>query len=228
MTATGAGANQTEQAEALRRRRLNVLGHELRTPIAMLSGLAERLADADLDEIRSEIGPAIHRLAARAERLLDDLLVASEVDTALPVDPAVPLDLAEVVQRAWTVLGEPCRLTCEGQASALAGAEAVERTVTHLLRNAATYGDGHVGVEISRSGDRAVVRVRNGGVEPGSLEVALVFEAFYRGEHAVTRAPGLGLGLAVARRLARHCGGEVTVEVEPDGDFVAELVLDAS
>src|SRR3954447_7650973 len=62
------------EVDALRRRVLNVIPHALRTPITTFRGLTEALVHATDDEIRNDIGPALRRLAAQAEHLLDDML----------------------------------------------------------------------------------------------------------------------------------------------------------
>ena len=63
---------------------MNVVGHELRTPLTTIRGLAELLGDASEEELRETLIPALVRNARRAERLLDDLLIAGEIDVARP------------------------------------------------------------------------------------------------------------------------------------------------
>jgi signal transduction histidine kinase len=58
-----------------------------------------------------------------------------------------------------------------------------------------------------------------------SIDVALAFEPFYRGEHAVTTAAGLGVGLPVCRTLVEQAGGTVAIESRDGGGIVATVRL---
>jgi protein-histidine pros-kinase len=81
-----------------------------------------------------------------------------------------------------------------------------------LLDNAIKYGRGSLRVSQSRAGDVVRVEIESAGDGPTDEELSQAFELLYRGEHAVMTAPGLGIGLAVARELMRADGGDVTLE----------------
>ena len=68
----------------------------------------------------------------------------------------------------------------------------------------------------------------SGGAQLGGADVDLAVELFYRGEGAVTTAPGFGLGLPVARALARHDGGDLTLEAGPSGGLHVLIDLPAA
>lgn len=203
-----------EEVDLIRRRVINVVGHELRTPIATLAGLAAELQTADVDDVRTRLGPAIHRLAERTEALLDDLLVASGVATALPVEPAAPVALAAVVERALAELGDVAAgvaVTVADDVTVMASPGVPERIVRNVLRNALTYGEGAVSVTVSAADSVGHCTIENPAPGATEAELALAFEPFFRGEHAVLRAHGFGMGLTVAQILARHAGGDVSL-----------------
>jgi signal transduction histidine kinase len=211
-----------EEIDLLRRRVVNVVGHELRTPITTLCGLAEQIADASPDDVR-ELGPAIERNARRVERLLDDLLVAAEINTALPVGGSDVIEVVRCLTDSWAALGEEGdHLVLEGDAAArvLVHATSPERIFAHVLDNARKYGRPPVRARVERTGDHVDVAIHSFGEPPAENDLLLAFELFFRGERAVTTSPGLGIGLPVARALARHDGGEVTIEAEADGVLV--------
>lgn len=218
MTALG-----PEALDLVRRRVVNVVGHELRTPLTTVRGLAELLEGASEEELRETLIPALVRNARRAERLLDDLLIAGEIDTARPTEPAQPIDLAAVLAEALDgseiVVEDPAPPPVTGHRAAIAHA------VQHLLDNARQYADGEprVGFEVDDATVSLVVRTpMDRALPPAELELG--FELFFRGEQAVTRAAGLGIGLPVARALARMDGGDVTIADE-DGAVVTRLTL---
>lgn len=210
-----------EQVDAIRRRVLNVVGHELRTPVTALTGLVSQLASAELDEIRSRLAPALERLAHRTEALLDDLLLASGITTALPTDEPRPHALGPVIDRMWARMGEAAtgvRLErdIDAEATATVSGVALERLMGHLLRNAVVYCDHKVSISVRRDGDVVVARIVNDGPVPRDDELALAFEPFYRGEHAVMTGPGLGLGLPISRMLAEQAGGSLGLDRSDD------------
>ncbi len=213
------------EVEALRRRVLNVIPHALRTPITTFRGLAEALPAATEAEIREQITPALRRLAAQAEHLLDDLLIAAGYTTALPTGPSVPLGVIETVEVVWTDLGSPHPLHVDGDRSATASAPdgSLFKIFVHVLDNAAKYGDDPRSVSITSTGDRVTVVVANGGdvvPEPGILT-----EPFFRGERAVMRSSGMGVGLTVAAALAEQAGGSLTISCPPEGGLSVRIEL---
>lgn len=216
MTALG-----PEALEFVRDRVIHVVGHELRTPLTTVRGLADLLADASEEELRETLIPALVRNARRAERLLDDLLIAAEIDTARPTEAAVPVDVGAIV--AETIAGTS--LTAEGEpaAPAFAHADAVAHTMRHLVDNAEQYGDAPSRVRFEGGGSMVVVAIET-PVDHEMPDLELGFELFFRGEQAVTRAAGLGVGLPVARALARMDGGDVTIH-QDGGTVVTRLVL---
>lgn len=216
MTALG-----PEALEFVRDRVIHVVGHELRTPLTTVRGLAELLVDASDEELHETLIPALVRNARRAERLLDDLLIAAEIDTARPTDPATAVDVGAIV--AETIVGTS--LTVEGTpaAAALAHADAVAHTMRHLVDNAEQYGDAPPRVRFE-GGRSMVAVVIETPVDHEMPDLELGFELFFRGEQAVTRAAGLGVGLPVARALARMDGGDITIH-QDGGTVVTRLVL---
>lgn len=210
MTALG-----PEALDLVRRRVINVVGHELRTPLTTVRGLAELLADASDEELRETLIPALVRNSRRAERLLDDLLIAAEIDTALPTEPAAPVELGPIVEdvtadTAVVVEGEP-------DGPVLAHRDAVSHTMGHLVENADQYADGTPTLHFDADDTTLTVVIRT-PVDHDMPDLQLGFELFFRGEQAVTRAAGLGVGLPIARSLARMDGGDVTID--QDGDAV--------
>lgn len=209
-----------EHVDLLRRRVLNVVGHELRTPVTTVAGLAEELAACEDDGRRGELTVALVRATERLDRLVHDLLLAAEVSTLVPVGEAEPVAVRALVDEL-----APEGATVEGEATATARPAAVRLALEALLENATVHGEPPVTVTVTGEGGRAVVEVSSGGPATQADDVALACEAFYRGERAVTTAAGLGLGLSVARTLARADGGEVSVRAGTAGGMVARLEL---
>ena len=210
-----------ETLDFVRDRVIHVVGHELRTPVTTVRGLAELMATASDEELRETLLPALLRNARRTERLLDDLLLAAEVGTVRPTDDAEVVDLADVVTEV--VAGTGIRVDGWPDGRIRAHRDSVCRAVGHLVANAERYHDDAPYIRFEADDEHVtVVVVTPVDRQIGDLE--LVFELFFRGEIAVTRAPGLGVGLAAAKALARLDGGDVTIE-QVEGQVLTRLVL---
>jgi two-component system sensor histidine kinase KdpD len=224
---SGSVAARIEQLDALRKRVMAVVGHELRTPVTTLRGLADSVHAAGEHEIRDEIAPAMARLAARVESLLDDLLVAADLSTVLPVGRPRPAAVEQAVRVAWADAGHDGEPTLTGavDARAIVPPGSLSRMLAPLLDNAAKYGKGPVAVHIDRTPGTVTIEVASEGPPLPAIDLALAFEPFYRGELAVTTAPGLGVGLPVCRTLVEQAGGSVDLTTGEDGGVVATVTL---
>ena len=215
------------EVELLRRRVLNVIPHALRTPITTLRGLAEAMASATDEEIRKDIVPALRRLAAQAEHLVDDLLIASGYTTALPTSAPHPTEVGSAVRTVWSEVGGAGSIEVEGDESTkvVAPAGSLEKMLHHVLDNAAKYGEGPPRVRVAETGDgKVTIEITSTGSVPPDL--GILVEPFYRAESAVMRSSGLGVGLTVADALATQAGGSLEVSEAPDGSgLVTRLVL---
>lgn len=217
--------------EELRQRVMNVVGHALRTPMATLRGHVEVVA-ADPDRVADdEFRESLLRSARRVEALLDDLLIASGVETRLPVGRPEPLRLVAELRGVMDELPHAADLepelevTGEVTAEVCVARDGLRWVLQRLLRNALVYGGRSVLADIQQDGDRVVLRLHSpeSRMRPDELEHA--FELFYRGEEAVmTDAIGLGVGLPVARRLAEHAGGSLHLESGTQGRGVTAVL----
>jgi signal transduction histidine kinase len=195
--------------------------HQLRTP---LSGLRLRLEEARAaaaePEARDEIDAGLDeldRLAAMVAALLA-LSQAGEADA-----PAESVDLAEAARRAaarWDgAEGARVRADADGALPARCPPGELARALDALIENAIRYGGGEV-VVAARPGS---LEVRDHGPGLAPDEIARVFERFHRGQAGRNGSPGTGLGLPIARELARRWGGEVELANRAGGGAVATL-----
>jgi signal transduction histidine kinase len=206
---------------------LSTASHELRTPLASLQGTVELLGEElshdapDLESARRRAAAA-QRQVERLGGLASDLLELRRVDAEAPL-AAEPVDLAELAE---TIAAEAearahaAGVTLElraGRSWVLGDPRAIARILRALLDNALRYGGDRVTIEV----DGPSVRVIDAGPGIREDERERVFGRFERGA-AAAAAPGFGLGLPLARGLARRLGGDVRAEEAEDG---ARLVV---
>jgi two-component system, OmpR family, sensor kinase len=224
------GAEATARASEARTRRFVAdAAHELRTPIAGVQAVAEAaLAPGMSAEERERLQLLLLRESRRAGRLVDDLLVLARLDAGLELrrEPVDLLELARTeAERAQLlapdqhveVRGEP--VTVHGDASRLA------QVVGNLLDNARRHaGPGTVTVTVS--GDPATVLVTDEGPGVPAADRERIFDRLVRLDEARGEDGGAGLGLAIARGIARAHGGDLRCVDPRSGRGAAfELVL---
>lgn len=205
-----------EDAARRERQFLATASHELRRPLASLLGELELASAPGRDAGALAESVRLSRTDALAmSRLVEDLLHhararADQVPLALR-DVGVRETVDEAVARSRRALGRPdADVGTAGVEDLVArgDADALRQVVENLVSNALVHaGPGaRVDVVASRDGDGVVLAVEDDGPGIPPDELGRVFEPFGRGDRA-RGAPGFGLGLAIARELARALGG---------------------
>jgi signal transduction histidine kinase len=226
--------DRLDTAVRLQRRFAADASHELRSPLAAARAQLEvGLAypgRTDWPATAANVLDEVDRL----ERLAGELLDLARFDAGAAGDDAAAaaaarrerLDLAEVVGREaaspeWREL-PLAPLVVEGDRPpiVLADPDLITRVLRNLLANAARHARSKITVEVARSGAVAWVRIANDGPPVPAGHREQIFEPFARIDDArAARAGGAGLGLAIARRIARAHDGDLVLE--PGGDGAA-------
>jgi signal transduction histidine kinase len=201
------------------------LSHELRTPLARL------VAETDL-ALRRERTPreyrdaleAVQRAARQMDRTLETLIVAARAQADLQRGTS---DAVDAARRAVAVTAEheardDVAVTVAAPPSPLrvgADADLVERILAPLVENGVRHATTRVVVEVHSDGGRAVFVVADDGPGVAEDDQAHIFEPGVRAGNGSARRdhPGAGLGLPLARRLARAAGGDVECVATPRG-----------
>ena len=193
-------------------RRLSAeISHELRTPLARIVAeveLLQREQRVPAAEIRSGLAN-VAGSAAQLEQILETLLATARSDSPTPPGRCL---LAPVVHRAVELADLPAELRVDvrdGPEAATAGLDAAvaERILAPVLQNAGRHARTCITVDSRLALDAVEVIVADDGPGLGELGAA-AFEPGVRGD---ARQDGAGLGLALARRLARSAGGDITI-----------------
>ncbi len=225
------------EAELRLRRFVADASHELRTPLMSVRGYADLFQYAAANE-PAERDRHLARLRAEAARmgvLLDDLLLLARLDAAEVETPlrTTDTDLVELVQQAADAFrashpGHPLAVTTgAGPLRLRVDPQRIRQVLDNLLTNAAVHTPAGtpVSVEVTADGDTALVRVADAGPGIPAEDRERVFDRFYRVDKARSRdRGGSGLGLSVARSLARAHGGGIDVSSAP-GSTVFTLRL---
>lgn len=200
---------------------LAAISHDLRTPITAMRLRAELVEEA---ETRAKLIDGLDEM----QRMTEASLAFARDDAA--ADPMRPLDLvalADSLAEDFAEMGQDVRLLAGGPARLVVDcrADAVRRALRNLIENAVRYGE-RARISVLAEGEMARIRVEDDGPGIPTDQREAVFEPFKRLEKSRNRATGgVGLGLSIARSLARRHGGDIHLEPPEQGGFAAELRL---
>ncbi len=213
---------------------LGLVSHELRTPVTTIFGNAQILRDRAAVLSAEDRQSMIADVAEDAGRLLgiiENLLLLTRLGSgSVPehepqvVDRVVRTSVASFVRRRG---GRDVKLVAStGQLIVEAERTYLELVIDNLLSNADKYSDPTATIEVSIEADatEARVLVRDRGIGIGEDPEAL-FAPFYRTEPARLRANGIGVGLAVCKRIIEAHGGRIWAEPRRGGGAVFAFAL---
>ncbi len=220
------------------------VSHELKTPLTTIRLYAELLAEGRVrDEARrADYLETIGRETQRLGRLVANVLDFSRLEQGKKKYAPAPLDLAEDLRRLaethgprMAAAGLALRVEAPGSLRLATDRDAVEQIVLNLLDNACKYAaeGGEVSLRLrsealdSGAVARLVVADRGPGVPEAQRE--RIFEKFHRVDDRLTaEKAGVGLGLSIARQLARGLGGDLRCEAAEGGGAAFVLTLPLS
>ena len=194
-----------------RTRMLAAISHDLRTPLTSLRLRAEFVQDPDLQE---KMLKTIEEIQTMTEAALAFAREDAAVEETRTVDLSALVgslcdDLAELGQDVTVSDGPKVLYRCRP--------DSLRRAIRNLVENAVRYGE-HAEVSLVRSADSLdiVIEDAGSGIPAGDMEQ--VFAPFFRLEQSRNRETGgVGLGLSIARAIARHHGGDIVLENRPTG-----------
>jgi signal transduction histidine kinase len=197
---------------------IGAIAHDLRTPLARIAFRIE----AAPDEMREKIQGDVEQMRA----MVADTM-AFVRGTTTPLRPE-RIDLAALIARIAETAAEmdrPVSFAGSGPVCVSGDPLALERLLDNLINNAIAFA-GAAEIVLESDSDRAIVLVRDRGPGMDEAMLARAFDPFERGEPSRSRATGgVGLGLTIARAVARSHGGELTLANRPGGGLEARFTM---
>jgi two-component system sensor histidine kinase KdpD len=226
-------ADLRARTEEMRSALLSAVSHDLRTPLGAITGSATTLRENPGLEphTRDEMLATICDESRRLERLLSNLVDMTRLESGAVTLKREWLPLDEVVGAALTRLegalgSRPIRTKVPADLPLVSlDAVLMEQLLVNLLENALKYTPAGTEIEIAAAvtgaGLELEVSDRGRGIPPGDEE--RIFERFYR--QSAAGVPGVGLGLAICRAIARAHGGTLRAHNRPGGGATFRLVV---
>jgi two-component system phosphate regulon sensor histidine kinase PhoR len=214
---------ERRRLEAMRRDFVANVSHELKTPLTSIAGYAETLAGEASDPRARQFAQTVLNSARRMQRLVDDLLELSRIESGHWQPAPERVDVAAAVREAWAPLGDRAReggvqleLAVAPAAAALrVDPDALRQVLTNLFHNALrhTPPGGGITVLAERTPQGTRLAVRDTGSGIASEHLPRIFERFYRADPGRSRDHGgTGLGLAIVKHLVEAHGGRVEAD----------------
>ena len=213
----------SESIDHLKYQFLASLNHEIRTPLSGIIGMTDLLLETTLDGEQRDYVASARSCAESLLELLNVTLEYSEVASGAhkleeyeySLRDAIETTVAEYTPRA-RAKGLRLLFTMDADLpqTIVGDARRLRQMLSQLLANAVKFtSEGHIEVVTTRDGQNLCIAVRDTGIGIAPDKLGLIFESFQQADSGLARShAGLGLGLALAQRLAALFGGRILVE----------------
>jgi signal transduction histidine kinase len=232
-----------EKANAAKSQFLAIISHELRTPINAIVGFSEVLSAGQSENLpmaaRREYLGTILESAKHLQGLINDVLDATRMERGAIVLDEQFNDAAELIEVAVKILRDQALKSnvslvahVMDDVQVMSDMTRLKQVILNLITNAIKFSPagGIVNIDMQRGGKgELIISVRDAGIGISKEDAERVFEPFVQVENGMTRRfGGIGLGLAIARRVARIHGGDLTLDGEMGVGTEARFMLPAS
>lgn len=190
---------------------VSVIGHELRTPLTVVKGYVKMLAMKGASIDQASLDTCVNALTnntGRLERLIEDLLFVSSIESRRPTLDLQPVDVGQVLDEfasGRVTVSRPRRpMPVQLDRAKL------DQILHHLLDNAMKYTEGEIQLAVVDTDEHLEIRIDDSGPGIYSGDVPQLFERFRQLDGSSTRTHGgTGLGLYICRRLVELMGGKI-------------------
>jgi signal transduction histidine kinase len=212
---------------------LAMVSHELRTPMTMILGNAQLLSRANgafSEDERRGLAADVYGEAVGLSQIVDNLLLMTRIDRGekLELEPVVLRHICnKAIQDLPPDSAARCRCLCpDDLAVVLANPTSIEQVMRNLISNALKYSPENEMVDLCLEvkGNEVVYSVADRGIGIDAGDRERIFEPFFRAASTATRS-GMGIGLAVCKRLLDLMGGRIWAEARDGGGSVFAFSL---
>jgi signal transduction histidine kinase len=218
-----------KQLDEMRTSFVQLVSHELRSPLASIMQLLTVLLDGLAGELSARQKELLDRSQVKIRGLLDlinDLLDVARIESGRNLREQAPLDIGEIIEHTVELMKagaekQSIQLKVEmpvGLPLINSDRQSMEELISNLLGNAINYSPdgGEVALSVGPNGDFIEVCVSDKGIGIAEEEIPKIFDKFYRVKDPRTRhIKGTGLGLSIVKAIVECNGGSVKVESKP-------------
>ncbi|TCI51476.1 hypothetical protein EVJ24_12865 [Exiguobacterium sp. SH1S21] len=229
---------ERNQLDQMRKDYVANISHELKSPISSIKALTETLADGMVNspEKTHHYYRIILRESARLEKLINDLLELSRLQSGTSVFDRTSVDTGQVVGNAaepFLALAEDLDIQLQIADNiptlplVYTNEDRIIQVLTILLDNAIKFSRGNIFIEAKYDSQRVTISIRDDGPGIPKDQLSLIFERFHK-EDLSRDSRGSGLGLSIAYEIMRQLGEEITVESNIEAGSIFSITLKRS
>lgn len=206
------------------------LAHDIRTPLTSLRGYFQLLETCRDDSKRKQYMEIIESRIFVLQDMLEELFTYTKLKNdaySIKLEPCclnkILKDLILSFYEEWSIRGITPNIEITDEIVMFRGNRAgIERAISNILKNAAEHGEEYIDIKLTRK-ENIVLEVANKITNYENIDVALVFERFYKADSARNKM-STGLGLAIAKEFINRMGGEISASIR-DEKFIVRIVL---
>lgn len=218
---------ENKKADQIRKDFVANVTHELKTPLTSISGFVETLQDgaAEDPEVRSKFLDIIAIEAARLKRLIEDILIISDIENKREVNTDSDINVRESIEEILASMKPIIEekkikmITYYAYEIYIGGnPDRFKQLMVNLIENAVkySYDGGTVTITAKRKEGKVYISVNDEGIGISQENLSRIFERFYRVDKSRSqKVGGTGLGLAIVKHIAALFEAEIKVESEP-------------
>ena len=218
---------ENKKAEQIRKDFVANVTHELKTPLTSISGFVETLQDgaAEDPEVRAKFLDIIAIEAARLKRLIEDILIISDIENKREVNTNSDINVRESIEEILASMDPIIEakkiniITYFAYEIYIGGnPDRFKQMMVNLIENAIKYSHdgGTVTITAKKKEARVYISINDEGIGIPEESLSRIFERFYRVDKSRSqKAGGTGLGLAIVKHIAALFEAEIQVESEP-------------
>ena len=225
---------QSEQTARIRSDFSSNVSHELKTPLANISGYAEAIVSG-MVKPEDTIG-FVKKIQSEAQRmigLIGDIIMLSEIEEKQTTMHKEDIVLENIVKEVFADLADTAQtyeinLSSQGEGVILAHYHLIYELILNLVDNAIRYNkpQGFVNVEISQAGGLTTIKVSDSGIGIPIDEEDRIFERFYRVEKSRSKKTGgTGLGLSIVKHIVSFYDGNISLQDNQPTGTIVTVVL---
>ncbi|MCA0385826.1 MAG: cell wall metabolism sensor histidine kinase WalK [Firmicutes bacterium] len=227
---------QVRKLEQMRSDFVSNVSHELKTPLTSIRGFVDTLKNGAINqpETARRFLDIIDIESDRLYRLINDILLLSEIESMDREPESQAVDLQSVVEEVFDILDQKAsdkklklNTTFEQRFTIMANRDRIKQMFINLVDNAIKYTErGEVSVNVSSYGSWIRIHVRDTGIGFAEIHKDRLFERFYRADKGRSRSQGgTGLGLSIVKHIVLLYRGKISVESAPGEGTTFEILL---
>lgn len=227
---------QIRKLEQMRSDFVSNVSHELKTPLTSIRGFVDTLKSGAINQPEQALRflDIIDIESDRLYRLINDILLLSEIESMNQEPEQTELDLGDIVTEVFNILQQKSdeknlRLVAkaEGSFKLVANRDRIKQMFINLVDNAIKYTEqGEITIELQRQGDWTKCIVKDTGIGFSEIHKERLFERFYRADKGRSRNQGgTGLGLSIVKHIVLLYKGKISVESTPGKGSTFEILL---